>query len=107
MISTEAGREVFEAAIQEVYKEMELLRTELIPDDELQLTRNYLVGSVLSELDGPFQVASRWKNYILQGLGADHFYRNIEVIRTITPEELQAVAQKYLEPESFYELAVS
>jgi zinc protease len=107
VISTEAGREVFEAAITEVYKEFDLLRNEPIDEEELQLTRNYLIGSVLSELDGPFQVASRWKNYILQGLGADHFYKNIQVIRTISPEELQDLAQRYLDPESFYELAVS
>ncbi|HEY0678642.1 MAG TPA: pitrilysin family protein [Chitinophagaceae bacterium] len=106
VISTEAGRDVCEATITEVYKELEELCTELIPEDELHLTRNYLVGSVLSELDGPFQVASRWKNYILNGLGEDHFYNNIETIKTISPESLRDVAQKYLDPKSFYELVV-
>ena len=107
MISTEAGREVCEAAISEVYKEMNILCNDLIPDDELQLTRNYLIGSVLSDLDGPFQLASRWKNYILNGLGADHFYRNMEIIRKITPEELREVAQRYFQPKDFYELIVT
>lgn len=106
VISTEAGKDVCEPAIKEIYNELESLRTELIPEDELQLTQNYLVGSVLSELDGPFQVASRWKNYILNGLGADHFYNNIEVIRTITPESLREIAQRYLDPADFYELVV-
>ncbi|MGB8194151.1 MAG: pitrilysin family protein [Chitinophagaceae bacterium] len=106
MISTEAGRDVCEPAIAEIYKEMELLCTELVDDDELLLTRNYLIGSILSELDGPFQVAGRWKNYILNGLTAEHFYNNVEIIRTITPEELQDVAQRYLQPDAFYELVV-
>jgi zinc protease len=106
MITTEAGKDVCELTIKEVYKELESLRTDLIPEDELQLTQNYLIGSVLSELDGPFQVANRWKNYILNGLGADHFYKNIEVIKTITPEELRDVAQRYLDPAAFYELVV-
>ncbi len=106
VISTEVGKDVYEPAIAEVYKEMEELCTDLIPEDELQLTQNYLIGSVLSELDGPFQVASRWKNYILNGLGADHFYSNIEVIKTITPESLRDVAQRYLDPAAFYELVV-
>ena len=107
LISTEAGRDVCEAAVAEVYKEMELLCTDLIPDDEVQLTRNYLIGSILSDLDGPFQLASRWKNYILNGLGAEHFYSNMEVIRSITPQELRDVAQRYLQPEAFYELIVT
>lgn len=106
VISTEAGKDVCDPAIKEVYKELELLCTELIPEDELQLTQNYLIGSVLSELDGPFQVANRWKNYILNGLGADHFYKNIEVIKTITPQDLRDIAQRYLDPAAFYELVV-
>ena len=106
-ISTEAGRDVCDAAIAEIYKEMNILCNDLIPDEELQLTRNYLIGSVLSDLDGPFQLASRWKNYILNGLGAEHFYRNMDVIRKVTPEELRDVAQRYLQPADFYELIVT
>lgn len=106
MISTEAGRDVCEATIAEVHKELESLCTDLIPEDELLLTQNYLIGSILSDLDGPFQVANRWKNYILNGLGADHFYKNIEVIKTIQPETLRDVAQRYLDPKAFYELVV-
>jgi predicted Zn-dependent peptidase len=106
VISTEAGRDVCEPAIAEVYKEMNLLREEPMPDDELMLTRNYLIGTILSDLDGPFQVAGRWKNYILNGLTAEHFYNNVETIRSITPQQLQELAQKYLDPESFYELIV-
>ncbi|HYF32363.1 MAG TPA: pitrilysin family protein [Chitinophagaceae bacterium] len=107
VISTEAGRDVCEAAIAEVYKEMESLCTDLIPEEEVQLTRNYLIGSILSDLDGPFQLASRWKNYILQGLGAEHFYNNMDVIRKITPEELRDVAQRYFQADTFYELVVT
>lgn len=106
VISTEAGRDVCEAAVAEVYKEMQSLRDEPIPDDELMLTRNYLIGTILSDLDGPFQVAGRWKNYILNGLTAEHFYSNVQIIRSTTPEELQDVAKRYLDPESFYELVV-
>ena len=35
VISTEAGREVCEAAVAEIYKEMKALCDDLIPDDEL------------------------------------------------------------------------
>ncbi len=44
MISTEAGKEVCEPAIEEVYKEMNLLREELIDDEELQMARNFAIG---------------------------------------------------------------
>jgi zinc protease len=107
MVSTEAGKDVCEPALAEVYKEMERLCNETIKEEELLLTRNYLIGSILSELDGPFQVAGRWKNYILNGLTEDYFYNSVNVIREVTPLELQEVAQKYLNRNEFYELIVT
>ncbi|MDP4262519.1 MAG: pitrilysin family protein [Bacteroidota bacterium] len=106
MISTEAGKDVCEATIQEVYKEMKDLREELVDDEELLLVRNYMMGSILGDLDGPFQIIARWKNIILNGLDEKYFYDSINTIKTITAEELQGLARKYLNPEEFYELVV-
>jgi predicted Zn-dependent peptidase len=106
MISTEAGKDVSEATIEEVYKEMAILREELVDDEELLLVRNYLMGSTLGDLDGPFHIISRWKNIVLNGLSEEYFYQSIRTIKTIQPEELQRLASKYLQPEDFYELVV-
>lgn len=106
LVSTEAGRDVAEATITEVYKEMAKLREEIIEAEELDLVRNYMIGSLLGDLDGPFQIMARWKNYILNNLEADYFYNSLETVRTVSAEELQALAQKYLQPEDFYELLV-
>ena len=106
IISTEAGRDVAAATIDEVYKEMKLLQKELIDEEELNLVRNYMIGSILGDLDGPFPVIARWKNYILNGLDEKYFYNGINIIKTVTAEELQQLAQKYLQPEKFYELTV-
>ncbi len=106
MVSTEAGKDVCEAAIAEVYKEMKDLREELVDEEELLLVRNYMMGGLLGDLDGPFQIIARWKNIILNGLDEKYFYDSINTIKTITAEELQVLAQKYLQPEDFYELVV-
>lgn len=106
MISTEAGRDVCEATISEVYKEMEILKKELVDEEELLLVRNYMIGSILGDLDGPFQIIGRWKNYILNDLDESYFYKSINTIKTITAEEIQQLAQKYFAPEEFYELVV-
>ena len=107
LISTEAGRDVAEATITEIYKEMALLREEIIEAEELDLVRNYMIGSLLGDLDGPFQIIARWKNYILNNLEASYFYNSLETVRTVTAEELQELAKKYLQPEDFYELLVT
>ena len=106
MVSTEAGRDVCEATITEVYKEMKILREELVDNDELLLVRNYMMGSILGDLDGPFQIIARWKNYILNGLTDAYFYTAVNTIKTITAEEVKELAEKYLHPEEFYELVV-
>ena len=106
MISTEAGRDVTEATVQEIYKEMDRIREQLIDDDELMVTRNYMIGTILGDLDGPFQVAARWKNLILNDLDEAYFHQGIETIKTVTAKELQDVADKYLRAEEFYELLV-
>lgn len=106
MISTEAGKDVCAATIEETYKEMEILRNELVDDEELDLVKNFMMGSLLGDLDGPFQIIARWKNYILNNLDDRYFYSGIQAIKTVTPEELQALAQKYLNPDDFYELVV-
>jgi predicted Zn-dependent peptidase len=106
MISTEAGRDVCEATIKEVYSEMKDLREELVDDEELLLVRNYMMGSILGDLDGPFHIIARWKNIILNDLDETYFYNSMNTIKTITAEDLKQLAEKYLQPEDFYELVV-
>ncbi len=106
LISTEAGKDVCEATIEEVYKEMKELRENLVDAEELLLVRNYLIGNILGDLDGPFHIMGRWKNLILNNLTDDYFHRSIETIKTISTDELQALSKKYLNPEQFYELVV-
>ncbi len=106
MVSTDAGKDVCEATIEEVYKEMKLLREELVDEDELLTVRNYLIGTILGDLDGPFQIMGRWKNIILNGLTEQYFYQSVQTIKTISAEEIRELAKKYLNPDDFYELIV-
>ncbi len=65
-----------------------------------------MIGTLLGDLDGPFQIINRWKNYVLNGLDESYFYKSIETIKTVTAEDLQQLARKYLQPNDFYELVV-
>lgn len=106
MISTEAGKDVCEATIEEVYKEMNLLREELVDEEELLLVKNYIMGGNLGDLDGPFQIINRWKNLILNNLDENYFYDSMDTIKNLTAKELRELAGKYLLPEDFFELVV-
>lgn len=106
LISTEAGRDVSVATVSEVYAEMNELCNEIIDDEELRMTRNFMIGTILGDLDGPFQVLGRWKNLVLNDLDESYFYSAINTIKTVSAEELQQLARKYLVPEEFYEVVV-
>ncbi len=106
MVSTEAGREVCEATISEVYKEMTLLRSKPVSEDELLLVKNYILGSVLGDLDGPFHIMGKWKNILLNNLPLNHFEYSIDEIKAVTATDLQELANRYLVPGDFYELVV-
>lgn len=105
-ISTEAGKDVAEATIEEVYNEMKLLRDTVVEEDELLLVKNYMIGSILGDLDGPFQIIARWKNIVLNNLDEAYFYDSLKAIKETPAEEIQSLAKKYLQPENFYELIV-
>jgi predicted Zn-dependent peptidase len=43
---------------------------------------------------------------LLNNLPPDYFQQSLQTIRSITPAQLQQLAQQYLQPDSFYELVV-
>ena len=104
VISTEVAREVSESAVQEIYKEIERLRTEAVPADELQQVRNYLLGSLMRSMDGAFNLSDRAKGLVLYGLDYDYFERYLNTIKEITPNTLLEAARKYFSRDSFYQL---
>ncbi len=106
VIQTETGRDVAELAVKEIYKEMELLCNEPADEEELLLVKNYLLGGILGDLDGPFSILQRWRTLILNGFTEDQFNNNIRIYKTITPQEIQLLAQKYFRPDEFYEIVV-
>lgn len=101
-ISTEVGSHIYKQAIDEIGIEISRLKNELIPDEELQLVRNYLLGNQLNALDGAFKSMDVISSLIVWQLGYDYFYNKIAVFKHITASELQELAVKYLHADSMY-----
>ncbi|MEX1191160.1 MAG: pitrilysin family protein, partial [Brumimicrobium sp.] len=59
-ISTEVGKDVKDDAIKAIRDEIELLQNEPIDDNELSLVRNYSIGQLLKNSDGPFAMMDRY-----------------------------------------------
>ena len=105
-IASEVGADVCKAAVAEIEKEISLLKTELIPEEELSLVRNYMMGSLLGSLENVFSHADKFKNIYFSGLGYDYYDRYTEAVKTVTSEELLQLANKYLDTDQFYRIIV-
>jgi len=105
-IATEVGADVCKAALTEIEKELNLLKNELIPAEELSLVRNFMMGSLLGSLENVFSHADKFKNLYFSGLGYDYYDRYVETVKTVTADELQQLANQYLNFDQFYKVIV-
>ena len=97
-IATQVGTDVTEQALEQIAIEIDTLRNELVPEQELSLVKNIMAGEMMRILDGPFGIADVTTENILCGFDNSHIADNLSRIRTTTPEEIRSLAQKYLDP---------
>lgn len=105
-IATEVGADVCKAAVTEIEKEIDLLKSELVPDEELSLVRNYMLGSLLGSLENVFSHADKFKNLYFAGLDYDYYDRYVDTVKTVSSERLKQLANEYLDFGNFYKVIV-
>ncbi len=106
LISTETANEHTRATIKEIHHEFERLRTEPIPKEEMEMARNYTMGTMLTALDGPFNSSVLIKGLFLNDMDKKHFDALIQTIQNINQDELMRLANKYLTTEDMYTVTV-
>lgn len=104
LIGTDVANAFVEPTLREVRLELDRLCQDLIPANELQTARNYLLGRMLSEQETPFQVADILKNQLVNGLTPSEYTALFERIQATTAEELRNLAQAYFRPERLLEV---
>jgi predicted Zn-dependent peptidase len=105
-ISTEAATENAQKVIEAIKHEAQKLCTELIPDPELDMARNYLMGHLMTQVDGPFSTMDFIKSLKIERLEDSSFAQLVETIWQITPEELRDLARRYLDLEEWVTIVV-
>ncbi|MEB0260389.1 MULTISPECIES: pitrilysin family protein [unclassified Mucilaginibacter] len=105
-IASEVGADVCKAAVAEIEKEVNLLKTDLIPHEELSLVRNFMLGSLLGSLENVLSHADKFKNLYFAGLDYDYYERYTQTVKNITAEDLKTLANKYFDFEDFYKVIV-
>ncbi len=121
-IATEVAAEATADAVEQIFAEMERLKYELVPEDELENVRRSMLGEVMRILDGPFGIVDVVIENIqvsgggnahgdisgAPGHGNVHNYINdfIAQIEATTPERIRELARKYFDRGAFTTVVV-
>ncbi|MEZ4904146.1 MAG: pitrilysin family protein [Spirosomataceae bacterium] len=73
VIGTDVKKEFREATLVEIQKEMTVLQTELVGENELETVKNYMAGEFAGSLNTPFEIADRVRLMVLENLEEDFF----------------------------------
>jgi len=105
-ISTQVKAEGTQVALKEIYKELRRLREVLIPDEELNLVKNYIMGQILKSSDGPFAQCNLLKNMHVQNVGFEFYDTYFALLNNLNANELRDLANQYLKEKDLCEIVV-
>ncbi len=84
-----------------ILEEVRRLREEPVPGDELADSQAMLVGSLPLQLETNEGVARILVNMERHQLGLDYLQRYRDLVMNLRPEDVQAAAQRWLDPERY------
>ncbi len=105
-IATEVNASHTQAAMDEIFKEIERLQNQPVDNEELQLVKNYVFGNFLKSFDGPLALAERYRSVKDAGLNFSYYTRSLNTMQQINSEKLTEIAGKYFKLESLLNLVV-
>jgi len=106
MIGTDVNKQVSTLSIDEIKKEISLLCTELVPDAELALARNHLLGGLQLDAANPFSIMDKIKMLRTYNLRLDYYNLLFTSIMNTRPIDLKKLATTHLNPENFHVVAI-
>jgi zinc protease len=92
--------------IKSVRAEIDKLRTKPITPTELAFAKDQVLNSFVFKFQDPGQTLSRLMRYEYFGYPADFLFRYQQGVKTTKIEDVQRVAQKYLQPDKLVTLVV-
>jgi zinc protease len=86
--------------------ELDKLRNDLVTEDELQKSKEAMIGSLPVSLETNSGIANQLITQEFYNLGMDYLEKYPKIINSVTREDVRRVAKKYLKPQS-YKLVIS
>ena len=94
-IATDVVKASADDAVSEIKKEMEVLKSETVPLEELETVKNHIMGSFQSDITSPFSLLDKYKSLYLHNLDYSYYEEYFKTLDKITSEDLLELANKY------------
>jgi predicted Zn-dependent peptidase len=100
IFSAEAAvrNEKTDSSVQELLREINILRTEKVGDAEVLRMKNYLSGGFARSLENPATIANFALNIARYKLPADYYQKYLTNLSAVDANKVQAVANQFLDP---------
>ncbi len=98
--------EVTDSSVVEFLHEMKKITEEEVPEEELQLAKNVIIGAFGRSLERPQTIASFAINTERYNLPSDYYNNYVKNIQAVSPDEVLEIAKQLITPENTYILAV-
>ena len=91
---------VTDSSVTEILAELNRIRTEKVPQEELDGIKNYLTGNFAISLEDPATIARFAINIERYKLPKDYYTNYLKNLAAVTADDVYAMAQKYIRPEN-------
>lgn len=106
LVGTQADNRYVEPIIEEVYKEIDRLQTEPVSDEELTMVKSYMMGENNRAYEGPFAWADAYIALQSTDQESEFLVRSQRELLETTPEDIQRLANLYLNKAAMKEVVV-
>lgn len=86
-------------SLKEFFHELERIRTEKVPSEELEDAKEFLAGVFPIRIETQGGLISQIESQVLYGLPDDYLETYRDNVRSVSEDDVLAAAQKYIHPE--------
>lgn len=95
-----------DSSIQELLREINIMRDEKVGEAELNRMKNYLSGGFARSLENPATIANFALNIARNNLPADYYKKYLTNLAAVNADKVQEVAKLYLNPVKMHIVVV-
>ncbi len=100
-IVSDVGADVTKYAISEIYDEIDMLLSKPVSKSELKLVKNYMMGELISSLDGVIPTSMVFEKLLSKNRNKRFIEKNIEIVSSIDSNILYEFTLNNIKPDDF------